>query len=124
MWMLGRVSVERIVADGLVRFSVTVDSSTASQLLYRLSSGPMLPSVGILEAAPEPELPVVRRPLALERSGEIEPALEVEADGVGVERLAVVERHALAEVERPRETVVARRPVGRRATESPRTCPA
>ena len=67
----------------------------------------------ILETATESELPVVRRPLALERSGEVEPALEVEADGVGVERLAVVERHVLAEVERPRKPVVARRPVGR-----------
>ena len=51
---LGSVSVERMVADGRFRFSVTVDSSTASQLLYRLSSGPATPSVGVAKPPPKP----------------------------------------------------------------------
>ncbi len=63
-----------------------------------------------LEAAAEAVLPVVGRAVALERGGEVEPALEVEADGGGVERLAVVERDAVTERERPGQPVVARFP--------------
>ena len=62
-----------------------------------------------LEAA-EDDLPVVGRARVLERTLEVVPAVEVEADRFGVERLAVVERHSFADLERPDLAGVVRRP--------------
>jgi hypothetical protein len=54
MWRLGSVSVERIVEDGFVRLIVTVSSSVASQLAYKLSSAVGLPSAGFEKPPPKP----------------------------------------------------------------------
>ena len=60
--------------------------------------------------AAEDDLPVVGRARVLERTLEVVPAVEVEADRLGVERLAVVERHALTERECPLGAVLVRLP--------------
>ena len=86
----------------------TVCLSTALQLLYRLLSGPGFPAAGWCEAA-EHRVPVVGHGAVLQRPREVVPAVEVEADGRGVERRPVRELDARAEVERPREPVLARR---------------
>ena len=52
--------------------------------------------------APEDRLPVVGRALLLERTLEVVPTVEVEADRFGIEVRAVVELHVLPQVERPR----------------------
>ena len=54
----------------------------------------------------EDGLPVVGRARVLERAAEVVPAVEVGADGLGVERLAVVEDHAVAQFERVRQAVL------------------
>ena len=62
-----------------------------------------------LEAA-EDDLPVVGRARVLQRTLEVVPAVEVEADRFGVEIGAVVELDALADLERPDLAGVVRRP--------------
>ena len=97
------------VADGFVSVMTAVDSSCASQLWKRLSSGAPL-SGSVFGEPAEHDLPVVGGARVLERAGEVVPAVEVEADRLGVERLPVVERHALAELERPDGAVRVRLP--------------
>ena len=65
--------------------------------------------------APEHRLPVVGRALELERTLEVVPTVEVEADGLGVEIRAVVELDAVAQRERPRRPGLVGRPLGRQA---------
>ncbi len=65
--------------------------------------------------APEHGLPVVGRALELERTLEVVPTVEVETDGLGVERLAVVERDAVLQRERPRGSGRVGLPLGRQA---------
>jgi hypothetical protein len=60
--------------------------------------------------AAEDGLPVVGRALELERTLEVVPAVEVEADGIGVEVRAVVELDAGAQFKGPRGAVGVRLP--------------
>ena len=63
--------------------------------------------------ATEDDLPVVAGSRVRERALEVVPAVEVEADRLGVERLAVVERDPFADLERPHRAVIVGGPLGR-----------
>src|SRR4030095_15131073 len=67
----------------------------------------------VLAEPAEDALVVEGRRRVLERAAEVVPAVEVRAHGRRVERRAVVELHALREVERVRATVLADAPASR-----------
>ena len=68
---------------------------------------------GRMREAAEDGVPVVAHRVALQRRREVVPAAEVGANGGSVERRAVLELHALAQRERPREAVLRRLPLRR-----------